>query len=128
MSNRKKGLKRRVWIRRNVDLRQYGFTDACLGCEAAAKGLKAVGHTEACRSRIEAKMLEDEASAARLWRARERTRERNGDTRNVESLARTRKAVKTACAASASIKHQTRGDKRHCKGRDRRVRRPRQTK
>ena len=121
MANRKKGLKRRVWIRRNVDLRQYGFTDACLGCEAAAKGLKAVGHTEACRSRIEAKMLEDEASAARLWRARERTR-------NVESLARTRKAVKTACAASASSKHQTRGDKRQRKGRDRRVRRPRQTK
>ena len=70
--NRKKGLKRRARITRAVELQQYGYTEGCLGCDAAAKSAKAVGHSEACRKRIEAKMLGDEVAAARLLRARKR--------------------------------------------------------
>ena len=62
----KKGLKRRVSIRRTAELRQH-FTDACLGCEAAANGRKAVGHSADCRNRVEVKMLEGQSAAARLW-------------------------------------------------------------
>ena len=69
-TNRLKGVTRRFRIHRSAELQQYGFTDACLGCEAAMKGLKAAGHTEECRSRIEARMLDDKAAAARLLRAR----------------------------------------------------------
>ena len=53
-TNRRKGVARRFRIHRSTELQQHGFTDACLGCEAAMKGVKAAGHTEECRSRIEA--------------------------------------------------------------------------
>ena len=72
VANRKKGLKRRAKICRAVELHKYGFTDGCPGCDAAAKGAKAVGHSEACRQRIETEMVEDEVAAARLLRARKR--------------------------------------------------------
>ena len=72
MENRKKGLKRRARITRAVELQQYGYTEGCLGCDAAARSAKAVSHSEACRKRIEAKMLGDEVAAARLLRARKR--------------------------------------------------------
>ena len=112
VTNRRKGLKQRVRIRR-ADLRQYGFTDACPGCNASAKGLKPVGHSEECRTRIEAKMLEDEASAARLWRARER----QGERRPVApSRKRPNQVRKAARSASASGKKRLRGVKRSSKG------------
>ena len=75
-TNRRKGGARRFRIHRSTELQQYGFTDACLGCEAAMKGLKAAGHTEECKSRIEAQLLDDNAAAARLRRARGRKEER----------------------------------------------------
>ena len=68
-TNRRKGVARRFRIHRSTELQQYGFTDACLGCEAAMEGLKAAGHTEECRSRIEARLIDDKAAAARLRRA-----------------------------------------------------------
>ena len=114
VTSKQRGLKKRVWIRRNVELRQYGFTDGCPGCEAAAKGAQTIGHSDVCRERIEAKMLEDETSAARVWRARER----RGETPNVES----------ASSASPSSGEQTHGDKRQRTGLDGRVRRLRPTK
>ena len=35
------------------DLEKYGYTVGCPGGRAASRGLVAVGHTEACRKRIE---------------------------------------------------------------------------
>ena len=67
VANRKKGLKRRFRIRRRVELVRYGYTQGCLGCSAAETGLTAVGHSEECRERIKAKLLEDEASAGVSW-------------------------------------------------------------
>ena len=108
-TNRRKGVSRRVRIHRNIELPLYGFTDACVGCDAAAQGLKAVGHTEECRSRIEAKMLEDEAAAARLRRARERQRERRPMAPPPE---RPKRVSRAARAASASGQKRHRGVKR----------------
>jgi hypothetical protein len=51
--NRRKGSVRRLFIRRDIELRQVGFTDACPGCEAAAKKADAVGHSDGCRFRVE---------------------------------------------------------------------------
>ena len=99
MENRKKGLKRRARITRAVELQQYGFTEACLGCDAAAKSAKAVGHSEACRKRIEAKMLGDEVAAARLLRARKR---RGGFHGAVPTAKQTRSAA-TAAAKEAKM-------------------------
>lgn len=100
-TNRLKGVARRFRIHRSAELQQYGFTDACLGCEAAMKGLKAAGHTEECRSRIEARMLDGKAAAARLLRARGKER-----LRAVPPPERPKRVSRTAGSAS--------GQKRQC--------------
>ena len=38
---------RRVYIRRNVELRKYGFTQGCRGCMAAETGHAPENHSEA---------------------------------------------------------------------------------
>ena len=102
--SRRKGGARRFRIHRSTELQQYGFTDACLGCEAAMKGLKAAGHTEECRSRIEAKLLDDKAAAARLRRAR-------GEERRqvAPPPERPKRVSRAARLASASGKKRLRG-------------------
>ena len=42
---------RRLRIKKE-DLEKYGYTVGCPGCRAANRGATAVGHTEACRTRI----------------------------------------------------------------------------
>jgi hypothetical protein len=65
---------KRVYIRKDVELVKYGFTDGCRGCAAAALGERAVGHDETCRLRIERRILEEEEPAirARLEAAKRR--------------------------------------------------------
>ena len=43
---------RRVYIR-GTELRKYGYTKGCPGCEASRRGGKLKNHTPACRARIE---------------------------------------------------------------------------
>jgi hypothetical protein len=54
------GVPRRLYIRREVELRRYGYTDGCEGCIAAACGNVPVPHTLACRTRIEKEMEKDD--------------------------------------------------------------------
>ena len=56
----------RVHIRRNVELKSFGPTPGCPGCHAFLTGATAVGHSEACRERIENLMRQDAASKARV--------------------------------------------------------------
>ena len=98
VANRKKGLKRRAKICRAVELHKYGFTDGCPGCDAAAKGAKAVGHSDACRQRIETEMVEDEVAAARLLRARKRRGQFHG-------AVPTAKQAHSAAAAKEELTH-----------------------
>jgi hypothetical protein len=69
--NRRKGSVRRLFIRRDIELRQFGFTDACPGCEAAAKKADAVEHSEGCRLRLEGE-LSRHGGGVRLGLVREK--------------------------------------------------------
>ena len=121
VENRKKGLKRRARITRAVELQQYGYTEGCLGCDAAARSAKAVSHSEACRKRIEAKMLGDEVAAARLLRARKRRGEFHGavptakQTRSAATAAAKEAKMllaRAAAAAAAASEESACGDRR----------------
>ena len=41
-----------IYIRRDVELQEFGFTDGCDGCEAAKLGLAHRQHSRACKARI----------------------------------------------------------------------------
>ncbi len=60
------GVPRRIYIRREVELKKYGFTDGCRGCEAAALNLIPVAHSHECRTRIESAMAADDVAKERL--------------------------------------------------------------
>ena len=71
---------RRVYIRRNVELRKYGFTQSCRGCMAAETGHALANQSEACRRRIESAMEADDVE--RVWvEANRRAREEAGAAR-----------------------------------------------
>jgi hypothetical protein len=54
------GAPRRVYIRRGVELRKYGFTEGCFGCVSAQAGtMPAQSHSEQCRNRIGEAMKRD---------------------------------------------------------------------
>ena len=73
---------RRVYIRRNVELRKYGFTQGCRGCMAAETGYAPENHSEACRRRIESAMEADDVERARV-EANRRVREEAGNDADV---------------------------------------------
>ena len=123
VANRKKGLKRRAKICRAVELHKYGFTDGCPGCDAAAKGAKAVGHSETCRRRIEPEMAADDIAAARLLRARKRGGKFHGAVLTAKqalsaAAAKRELALLTRAAAASASEEPTSGGRRRrwCKG------------
>ena len=60
----------RVYIRR-TDLPRVGYSEHCPGCKAARqKRPRSINHNEACRRRIERKLLDDATTAKRVERAR----------------------------------------------------------
>ena len=63
----------RVHIRAGVELRDFGPTTGCPGCDAWQLGLPAVGHSEACRERIENCMRQTEVGRARLGAAKRKS-------------------------------------------------------
>ena len=71
---------RRVYIRRNVVLRKYGFTQGCRGCMAAETGHAPENHSEARRRRVESAMEADDVERARIESNR-RAREEAGAAR-----------------------------------------------
>ena len=50
---------RAVYIRADVELVKYGFTDGCKGCEAASAGTAPRNHSDVCRGRIVEAMRAD---------------------------------------------------------------------
>jgi len=69
------GQPRRLYIRREVELARYGFTDGCAGCVAAAAQGPPAPHSEACRARIIDEMKKDEThgdAAGRVQEAEQR--------------------------------------------------------
>ena len=55
---------RQYYIRRKVELVLYGYTEGCPGCDAAKGDSAPKGHSDACRSRIEAAILASETAEA----------------------------------------------------------------
>eukprot|EP00971_Amphidinium_carterae_P352401 6492579-Amphidinium_carterae.1 len=63
-------VRKRVYIRRDQELLEHGFTEGCLGCESARFGLPPRPHTEGgCRLRIEQAMAATERGRQRLAEA-----------------------------------------------------------
>ena len=62
---------RRTYMRK-TDFMKYGMTDGCKGCDMIRRGRPTQGHSEACRSRMETAMNEDDQDAIRVKRARDR--------------------------------------------------------
>ena len=50
------GVAMRTYLRKNVELKRYGFTAGCPGCDAARLNTVPKLHTAACRTRIEEAM------------------------------------------------------------------------
>ena len=61
--------RRNIKIRRNVELRNYGYTDGCAGCVAAHLEADPRPHSAACRARIESEILQDDAVRGEYLRA-----------------------------------------------------------
>ena len=68
---RKGYVPRGLYIRRDIELQQFGYTAGCDGCEAAREGLAHRQHTKACKKRI-AEELERSACKKRVQQMRER--------------------------------------------------------
>ena len=71
---------RSVMIRKAVELRQFGYTHGCPGCDAAMHDLPKLPHSSACRARIEVEMYRSDALRKRLV-----GRKRDGQEAGVES-------------------------------------------
>ena len=65
---------RRVYLRKGVEFRKYGYTPDCKACEAMEYGLPTAGipHTAECRGRIQREMESDDSGRKRLREADER--------------------------------------------------------
>ena len=54
---------RRFYIRREVELAKYGFSDDCDGCRVAQVGAEAKPHSEGCCERIRKAMMNDDVAS-----------------------------------------------------------------
>ena len=63
---------RGLYIRRDVELAEFGYTANCDGCAAAKHGLAHRQHSRACRERIASELSKTEEGKQRLERVRER--------------------------------------------------------
>ena len=60
---------RQLYIRKDVELAKYGYTEGCLKCTDVREGRPTVApHSAACRARIEAAIRADPASQSRVDR------------------------------------------------------------
>ena len=69
---KKKYVPRGIYIRRDVELEAYGYTEGCDGCEAAKHGLSHKQHSRACKERISGEMCKTEEGKKRVEKVRAR--------------------------------------------------------
>jgi len=82
--------RRRVYIRKEVELKRYGYTDHCPGCLGAAANQPGTPHSEACRARIEHELRNDaeQGGQERLAAASQRRAEQQaGDAAEAAAAA-----------------------------------------
>jgi hypothetical protein len=94
----------RVYLRRRVELKKYGFTRGCLGCVwAQSCTVSAQSHSEQCRNRIVQLMKRDRDGAVRVEMAQKMMdlkKERAGFTTNVDGHGRASSSSAGLVAAS----------------------------
>ena len=70
---RKKGyVPRGIYIRRDVELEEFGFTDGCDGCDRAKHGLSHRQHSRACKQRISEELSKTAEGRNRLEQIKDR--------------------------------------------------------
>jgi len=116
----KKGyVPRGIYIRKDVELQRYGYTEGCDGCMAARQGLTHRQHNRACRERIAQELLKTEEGRARLERVREKEekfivdfqeRETERGKRAGENVASNAKAKQPRGAVDDSVLDEILGD------------------
>ena len=57
---------RKIYIRKDVELEEFGYTDGCDGCFAAQHGLSHRQHSRACKARIRGELEKSEEGQKRL--------------------------------------------------------------
>ena len=80
---------RRVYLRKDVELRRHGYTDHCPGCTAAAVNGPPTTHSEACRARIEHAMAQDteRGGSGRVAAAADRAADAGADAAGTPAAA-----------------------------------------
>ena len=74
---------RRFYIRREVELAKYGFSDDCEGCRVAQVGAAAKPNSEGCRERIRQAMMNDDDLDQQRLRAAEQRVSSAGEEQSV---------------------------------------------
>ena len=74
---------RRFYIRREVELAKYGFSDDSDGCRVGQAGAEAKPHSKGCRQRIRQAMLSDDVGQQRLHAAEQRPAPTEGQQASV---------------------------------------------
>ena len=85
------GKGRRLYISK-ADIMEHGLTEGCLWCRCLAEGKRAQGHSEDCRTRLEAEIAKTEDGRARLTTAYLRSLPRD-EWREPDAVAGTPAAV-----------------------------------
>ena len=75
---------RDIKLRRNVELKKFGFTQNCKGCFQAAIGGAAASHTEACRLRTKIAMRTVPELAERVKHSEDQREEKEAKRQRVE--------------------------------------------
>jgi len=66
---------RGIYVRKDVELKQFGFTEGCDGCDRARHGLSHRAHTKACKERIMGEMRKTEAGRKKVEKMERRAEE-----------------------------------------------------
>ena len=70
--------KARLLYINKADIMQHGLTEGCIGCRSTAEGMRAPGHSEGCRARLEAELAKSDDGRVRLTTAYLRGLARDG--------------------------------------------------
>ena len=72
---RKGYIPRGIYVRRDVELKQFGFTPGCDGCDRARMGLSYRAHSSVCKARIMEELAKTEEGRKKVDRVRKKEEE-----------------------------------------------------
>ena len=87
---------RGIYIRKDVELEEFGYTDGCDGCFAAQNGLSHRQHSRACKARIRGELEKSEEGRKRLELLKQREEQYMVRLHEDQEEEKKRKAVEDA--------------------------------